>query len=107
MVVLGLLLLVLLEKGRQDFARFQIKTPSLPLLIPKGDALMAPCMIQWIRVMAGRFARLFEGRPPELNRSRLVGMYLEQSNRQDRGGPLAGPTKERRDGKFAQKRRRG
>ena len=68
---------------------------------------MSGGMIQWIRAMVRRFARLFEGRPPELSRSRLVGMYLEQSNRQDRSGALAGPTKERRDGKFAQNRRRG
>jgi hypothetical protein len=34
-------------------------------------------------------------------------MYLEQSNRRERGGSLAGHHQERRDGKFAQNRRRG
>ena len=72
-----------------------------------GDVLIAPCMIQWIRALVSGFGRLFQARKPALGRSRLVGMYLEQSNRQGRGGAPSGEIHERRDGKFAQKRRRG
>ncbi len=57
--------------------------------------------------MAGGIGRLFQERKPELSRSRLVGLYLEQSNRQEHGGSQADKTQDRRDGKFAQKRRRG
>ena len=64
-------------------------------------------MMQWIRALASGFGRLFRDRRPVLGRSRLVGMYLEQSNRQGRGGALSGEIHERRDGKFAQQRRRG
>ena len=59
-------------------------------------------MIQWIRAIAARLGRLFQGRKPELDRSRLVGMYLEQSNRRER----VATHQERRDGNFAQNRRR-
>jgi hypothetical protein len=53
-----------------------------------------------------RIGSLFERKQDRLDRSRLMGMYLDQANRPTVTGMRGTANRERQDGKFAQNRRR-
>ncbi len=52
-----------------------------------------------------RIGRLFRPKQEGANRSRLMGMYLDQANRASGSGLRGATSRERQDGKFAQNRR--
>ena len=63
-------------------------------------------MIRWMRTVRLWLGRKSKDQRPGLNKSRLVGMYLDRANSLDRGGlPVMGK-RERSDGGFAQGRGR-
>lgn len=51
-------------------------------------------------------SKLFGARRNELTRSHLVGMYLTQANGKDAKNPKFRQVRERREGRFSQKRAR-
>lgn len=51
-------------------------------------------------------SNLFKPRRSELTRSHLVGMYLTQANGKDSKNPKFRQARERREGRFSQKRAR-
>ena len=63
-------------------------------------------MIRWLHVLVSWFEGLLSPRQGGTDRSQLVGMYLEHANRETGGGLRGAINRERRDGKFAQNRRR-
>ncbi len=63
-------------------------------------------MTRWFRTLTGYLASWFRSPPPTANRSRLMGMYLSQSNSREGNHSLLRRNRERSDGKFAQNRRR-
>jgi len=63
-------------------------------------------MIRWLRTVRFWLGRKSQERMPGLNKSRLVGMYLNRANSQDRGGLSVMGKRERSDGGFAQGRGR-
>jgi len=64
-------------------------------------------MNRWIRTIARRIERLLKPPPATVDRSRLVGMYLTQTNRPARARAPILDNRERQNGKFSQLRRRG
>jgi hypothetical protein len=78
-----------------------------PLLRFRIIALIRARMTGWIRLFLRRLENIVAPAHKPVDRSRLMGMYLNSAN-----APLAAtnsratPTRERQDGKFAQMRRR-
>jgi hypothetical protein len=64
-------------------------------------------MIAWLQSITASIERIFGSRQKDLDRSRLVGMYLDQTNQPAGAGTRARSCREREDGKFAQARQRG
>ena len=63
-------------------------------------------MIQYLHGVIARLEKLFKPKRKPLDRSSLMGMYLDQTN-QPTGSAIRGTgTRQRQDGKFAQIRRR-
>jgi hypothetical protein len=89
----------LLTGRSADISRFR-------LLVRSGDDLITAIMVRWIRTLGLWFVRKPQDRKPGLNRSRLVGMYLNRANTLERGGPPLMSKPERSDGGFAQGRGR-
>jgi hypothetical protein len=58
-------------------------------------------------MILGGWERLFKPPKPTVNRSQLVGMYLSQANQPSDSSGRGSGTRERQEGKFSQKRRRG
>jgi hypothetical protein len=63
-------------------------------------------MIRFLHILVAQFERLFGPKPRGADRSRLMGMYLDQTNRPAAAGMLGAASQEREDGKFALNRRR-
>ncbi len=64
-------------------------------------------MIGWFRKLISRFLGFFKSAPVDVvDRSRLVGMYLDQANQHTGAGTRARTCREREDGRFAQIRQR-
>jgi len=63
-------------------------------------------MIGWIRLWWSRLTGWRENSNRTVDRSQLVGMYLSHANRAPGSQLRSGEDKERRNGKFAQNRRR-
>ena len=63
-------------------------------------------MIHRLRTPIARIERLFGPKPRDADRSRLMGMYLDQTNQPISAGMLGVVRQERQDGKFAQNRQR-
>ena len=53
-----------------------------------------------------KLSRIFGRDEKELNRSRLVGMYLNQANGRDGAASEASQTRQRRNGKYSHSRER-
>jgi hypothetical protein len=64
-------------------------------------------MNYFLRLMLSGWNRLFKPPQATADRSRLVGMYLSQANKPLDSGARGSETRERQEGKFSQKRRRG
>jgi hypothetical protein len=71
------------------------------------SGLIPPRMTYWIRMMVNGWRRLFKPRRATADRSALVGMYLSNANRPSESSARGSETRERQEGKFSQKRRRG
>ena len=63
-------------------------------------------MIWWLRNSIAGIERLVKPKRETLNKSQLMGMYLDQANRPTGAGLRGSASRERQDGKFAQNRRR-
>jgi len=63
-------------------------------------------MIPRLRTLFHRLVGLFRPLPGDASRSRLVGIYLSQTNGRDVSGSRGAAMQERQNGKFAQNRRR-
>ena len=63
-------------------------------------------MIRRLHTLIARIERLFGPKHQGADRSRLMGMYLDQANRPISGGMRGVARQERQDGKFSQNRRR-
>ena len=61
---------------------------------------------RWVSNIARSFSGVFRRPPQGTDRSQLVGMYLDQTNRGARPRTRGYTERERRDGRFAQNRRR-
>jgi hypothetical protein len=64
-------------------------------------------MRNWLRKFLGWWQQWFKPPPPPADRSRLVGMYLSGANKPLGAAGRGSDTRERQEGKFSQKRRRG
>ena len=64
-------------------------------------------MTYWIRMIVSGWKRLFKPSQATVDRSRLVGIYLSQANKPLDSSGRGSDTRERQEGKFSQKRRRG
>ena len=71
------------------------------------SSLILPRMTYWIRMMVNGWRGLFKPRREATDRSALVGMYLSNANRPSESSARGSDTRERQEGKFSQKRRRG
>ena len=60
-----------------------------------------------LNILIVRIVKLFGSKPRGADRSKLMGMYLDQANRPISAGMRGTARQERQDGKFAQNRRRG
>jgi hypothetical protein len=63
-------------------------------------------MIWWLRNSIAGIERLVKPKRDTLDKSRLMGMYLDQANRATGAALRGAASPERQDGKFAQNRRR-
>ena len=62
-----------------------------------------------MKILAGltrSFARVFGRSEKDLNRSKLVGLYLNQANGRDGAASEATQTRQRRNGKYSHNRER-
>ncbi|HVM50024.1 MAG TPA: hypothetical protein VMU04_18495 [Candidatus Acidoferrum sp.] len=64
-------------------------------------------MTRWLRSILARLPGAPQPPQRPVDRSQLMGMYLSQANQPPDPAARGLPTRERQDGKFAQKRRRG
>lgn len=79
---------------------------GLRLHPPAPDSLIAAQMIQYLRVAIARLEKVLKPKRKPLDRSSLMGMYLDQANQPTGSAVRGGGTRERQDGKFAQIRQR-
>jgi hypothetical protein len=63
-------------------------------------------MIRHLYTLLAGIQALFASKHRGTDRSRLMGMYLDQANRTTGDGKRGAKSQERQDGKFAQKRGR-
>ena len=63
-------------------------------------------MIRRLHTLMVRIERLFGPKYRGTDRPRLMGMYLDQTNRPSSAGTQGAARQERQDGKFSQNRRR-
>jgi hypothetical protein len=64
-------------------------------------------MWRWLQALLGVIGRMGRGADPAAtDRSRLMGMYLDQANKGRRVRHLGFDAQQRREGKFSQTRRR-
>jgi hypothetical protein len=62
-----------------------------------------------MKILAGltrSFSRMFRRSEKDLNRSKLVGLYLTQANGSEGASPEFGQTRQRRNGKYSHTRER-
>jgi hypothetical protein len=59
-----------------------------------------------LTVVARRVSSLFGRKDKELDRSKLVGLYLTQANGRDGAAPEFSQTRQRRNGKYSHNRER-
>jgi hypothetical protein len=59
-----------------------------------------------LTVVARRVTSLFGRKEKELDRSKLVGLYLTQANGRDGAAPEFSQTRQRRNGKYSHNRER-
>jgi hypothetical protein len=72
-----------------------------------NPALMRPRMNRWLRSIAHRIERLLKPPASSVDKSRLMGMYLTQTNRPVHARASLQDIRQRQNGKFSQLRRRG
>jgi hypothetical protein len=63
-------------------------------------------MIRWLHKTFTRLREPFARKSPGPDRSQLVGMYLEHTNRQAGGGLRGANNRQRQNGKYSSNRRR-
>ncbi len=63
-------------------------------------------MIHWFQKTLARLREPFARKLPSTDRSQLVGMYLEHTNRQAGNGLRGTNNRQRQNGKFSLNRRR-